>query len=268
MSTKNETENSNPEQLIRAIDDTKIQAFSGWLTPIVADLSDMGYHIASPFIGNRVDAQINQDNYIYATKRSRIVDYYVIACLIIEVACYLLATQCYSYEPCPRSIIQIVSVVLTLLILVNALAATLRLALFDTWFNPVEVRAAVASHPRIVILGLINFIQIMFGFGVFYALSPDQIRVPDGVQQDWIDPLYLSCMTQMTIGYGDRHPEGWLRVVAIIQSLFTIIFIAVHLPRAIGMMPEVKSIEDEFRNKLKTNTEKIASSNQATDKQS
>lgn len=248
----------------RAMDDPELEYYGGWITPIFAELTDKGYHLAKRFIGTRDEAQRQQRNPEFTKARGPIVDSFVIVCLVLQALSYVAVASRYlwlsgSDPESIRASITIAStgLIVSIFVLLNAIAAAFRISLFDSWFNDINDPPAVASHPRIVILGLINFIQIMVGFGTVYAIDPELVAVPDSIRRDMIDPLYLSCMTQMTIGYGDRHPEGWLRIVAIIQSLCVTGFLIVYLPRAIGIMPPIASIEDRVREKLRLGRKRL-----------
>jgi len=46
--------------------------------------------------------------------------------------------------------------------------------------------------------------------------------------------IYLSFITQLTIGYGDVYPTGWLRIVAVIQGLVAALFVILVLGRIVA----------------------------------
>jgi hypothetical protein len=60
---------------------------------------------------------------------------------------------------------------------------------------------------RSIILLFFNFIEVIASFGVIYAAG-NYLNQP---VQSWVDALYFSFITGVTIGYGDFHPvnEQW-----------------------------------------------------------
>ena len=54
-----------------------------------------------------------------------------------------------------------------------------------------------------------------------------------------ITGFYFSFITQLTIGYGDVSPKGWLRLVVVLQGLIGFLFVVSVLVRAIAALPPV-----------------------------
>jgi Ion channel len=52
-----------------------------------------------------------------------------------------------------------------------------------------------------------------------------------------ITGFYFSIITQLTIGYGDVHPLGWLRLIVALQGLLTAVFVIFVLARAAAALP-------------------------------
>jgi hypothetical protein len=75
---------------------------------------------------------------------------------------------------------------------------------------------------RSIILLFFNFIEVIASFGVIYAAG-NYLNQP---VQTWIDALYFSFITGVTIGYGDFHPvneQG--KILVIVQILSTMAFL-------------------------------------------
>ncbi len=75
---------------------------------------------------------------------------------------------------------------------------------------------------RSIILLFFNFIEVIASFGVIYAAG-DYLNQPI---QSWVDALYFSFITGVTIGYGDFHPvneQG--KILVMIQILSTMAFL-------------------------------------------
>ncbi len=75
---------------------------------------------------------------------------------------------------------------------------------------------------RSIILLFFNFIEVIASFGVIYAAG-NYLNQP---VQSWVDALYFSFITGVTIGYGDFHPvneQG--KILVMIQILSTMAFL-------------------------------------------
>lgn len=78
------------------------------------------------------------------------------------------------------------------------------------------------GYKRILLLLFINFLEVVFSFGVLYA-SGDYLNKP---LVDYIDAIYFSLMTSATIGYGDIHPiNANGKLISIAQSLSTLAYL-------------------------------------------
>jgi hypothetical protein len=75
---------------------------------------------------------------------------------------------------------------------------------------------------RSIILLFFNFAEVIASFGVIYSAG-DYLNQPF---QSWVDALYFSLITGVTIGYGDFYPinqEG--KILVMMQILSTIAFL-------------------------------------------
>jgi len=94
------------------------------------------------------------------------------------------------------------------------------LHIFNKIFIPEHDHGKLAN--RSIILLFFNFIEVIASFGVLYAAG-DYLNQPI---QNWIDALYFSFITGVTIGYGDFYPvndEG--KILVIFQILTTMAFL-------------------------------------------
>ena len=80
----------------------------------------------------------------------------------------------------------------------------------------------MVSVQRTFILAALNFLELGFCFGLFYALN---IQLLQGAHVGALTGFYFSFITQLTIGYGDVSPVGWLRYVVVIQGLTAALFV-------------------------------------------
>jgi len=89
-----------------------------------------------------------------------------------------------------------------------------------------DVIARPRSYRRSMLLLFINYIEIIFDFGVIYAHG-QYLNVPF---TNWFDSIYFSFVTSATIGYGDFYPitpAG--KFLVSFQSTLFIIFVALFL---------------------------------------
>lgn len=82
------------------------------------------------------------------------------------------------------------------------------------------------SYRRSMLLLFINYIEIVFDFGVIYAHG-HYLNTPF---THWFDPIYFSFITSATIGFGDFYPATPTgRFLVSFQSTLFIVFIALFL---------------------------------------
>ncbi|MFA6947016.1 MAG: ion channel [Pedobacter sp.] len=94
------------------------------------------------------------------------------------------------------------------------------LYIFHKIFLPEHDYGKMAN--RSIILLFFNFIEVIASFGVVYAAG-DYLNQP---AHNWIDALYFSLITGVTIGYGDFHPindQG--KILVMIQIMSTLAFL-------------------------------------------
>jgi hypothetical protein len=122
----------------------------------------------------------------------------------------------------------------------DILASVIRAALFDRDALPRDRAPKVASLPRMVVLGCVNYIELILCFATYYAMWPNHIC--HGT--DWFDPLYFSGICQLTIGFGDLYPTGGLRGVSVVQGLVAIAVILLLIGRYITMLRSEQSWDE------------------------
>jgi len=88
----------------------------------------------------------------------------------------------------------------------------------------------VVLIQRSLVLAAINYVELMLWFGLIYALN---YQLLNGAGQP-ATAFYFRVITQLTIGYGDVSPTGWLRMVAAAQGLIGALLVIVVLGRAVS----------------------------------
>lgn len=165
-------------------------------------------------------------------KKGRWIDGYVLAWFIIEIS--LLISSVYFES---KVIIGIVCFLIGYR-LIDIIQANVNGLLFysEKWTR---------SPQRTLILAMINYAEIILCFAVIYLIHNDMILQTNinpsiSMEKNLIDAFYFSCMTQMTVGYGDLSPDKTMKIVTSIQALLGLGFAIVIFSRIIAMVSNVK----------------------------
>ena len=124
---------------------------------------------------------------------------------------------------------------LVILRLVDILQAAVNVTIFDPMDRPAGEHQT-ASIGRALVLGLINYLEIMLLFAVVYAAYLPRLRNAGG----WSDAVYFSAITQATLGYGDLLPTGHLRWFVSAQGFLGIGFPVLVIGRFISALPGIR----------------------------
>jgi len=65
-----------------------------------------------------------------------------------------------------------------------------------------DILSRPRSYRRSMLLLFLNYIEIVFGFGVIYSRG-EYLNKPF---EHWFDPIYFSFITSATVGFGDYYP--------------------------------------------------------------
>ncbi len=88
------------------------------------------------------------------------------------------------------------------------------------------------SFKRSLALGLVNYAELILCFTAVYAWQPHMLIHHGAFSTDWFSPLYFSAITQLTIGYGDITPSGWVRPISCVQGICGLLLLVV----TVGLM--------------------------------
>jgi len=162
-------------------------------------------------------------------KRSRRVEGYIIAWFLIEATLIALAANGFG-EPSwiPR--------VLVVIRILDIFQTSVNLSVFDQLRT--EERLVISSAVRTLVLSFLNYIELLVCFGILYTTMGDQLVGSAG----WLDDLYFSVVTQLTIGYGDIRPIGWARFVSVAQGLISVAFTILILGRIVSVLPKIATV--------------------------
>ena len=120
--------------------------------------------------------------------------------------------------------------------IIEVVQVTVNAAIFDALSGRSDVR--VASPERMIVLSALNFLELAACFGLIYAIHYNHLH---GAGRP-ITGYYFSIITQLTIGYGDVYPTGWLRVVAAAQGLAGLSFVILVFSRFLASLRPVSGI--------------------------
>ena len=172
----------------------------------------------------------------FVMRRARAIEYYVLGWLAIEitVTCAVLFSH-------PRfdGFAQWVSTGLVALRITEIIQVTVNAALFDQISSPIGRR--VATPERMLVIAAVNFIELYLCFSAIYGMNVNLLTPVSGPDS----AFYFSAITQLTIGYGDIAPTGWLRAVAPAHGFLSFLFVALVFSRFIASMKPLSAVLED-----------------------
>ena len=97
----------------------------------------------------------------------------------------------------------------------------------------------LGGYRRILVLSLMNYVEILAWFGVFYHLCPSWFKDPNSVLHSSTCSLYYSLVTMSTLGYGEVTPiNDGARGLVVIQTLVGIFLMVLIISRIISYLPK------------------------------
>ncbi len=208
----------------------------GWITPAIEAFLVWITLPSGWLVGHRRSAQGPPRGGIRVTaSQAKRVDTVIAIYVVVEILCYWIAWKYQRFGG-----LCVPAVLFCVCRSVDIVAVAIRITLFD---SARAAKPAVASHARIVILGLINYIELIICFATMYASSPQLLASKSG-PDDWFQCIYFSAMTQFTVGYGDITPTGTLRPVACFQTLAGLLLLSVLVFRFLSLLRPVGSVSD------------------------
>lgn len=193
------------------------------------------------FYGNKTDyfhkylqGKTPGEKRILARKRAIYIELILIAFLLIE----LIVPYIYANHLETPWFKTLCTIVLTLR-LIDIIQVNVNLLLFD--IIRTTSTTLITKYTRAIILIIWNYFEIILIFG-FYYLSNNHLLKGYSV---WSDAYYFSGITQITIGYGDLSPRGYLRLATFSQGLIGTIFLVFIISRIISLIPELKEIDKD-----------------------
>lgn len=220
----------------------------GWITPCVIRMVTFFCSFGEKIYGSHPDAQKRQYDYVWVRWRSWAVDGYVAFWFLFELWSYIVVWLLVPAGICGAGgfgpFISLVLTCVTTLHLIETISYSVRLSVFARTLSP-DKAPAVASHPRLIVLGMVNYLELSLVCGCWYAWAPHLIGGERPI--DWFDPLYMSMAAQLTIGFGDRFPKGILRPLVCLQGILAVVLLVIVVGRLIGQLSPIESIEERLQ---------------------
>lgn len=165
--------------------------------------------------------------------RSRRKELYILTWFAIELV-LLLFTELDAGWPLwiPR--------VLATIRILDIFQSSVNLSVFDQLRT--DERVVIASAVRTLVLSFLNYLELLICFGIVFVTMLEQLVGA----VTWLDAIYDSVVTPLTIGYGDIRPVGTARFVSAMQGLVAVAFTILILGRIVSVLPKVESVMKHF----------------------
>ncbi len=209
----------------------------GWITPLVEKLVTKASSLSEFVLGKRLDYQKKSADRAITAERAKHVDTYVVSFFIINTLSYFIINLCVG-----RTAWHLLLIIAPTIRIVEIVSSIIRIVLFDRSNIKKDEEPIVAAYSRMIILGILNYIDVVICFACIYSLGKNLLHSNENM--DWFTSIYFSAITQMTIGYGDVYPIGYLRYIACTQGFIGLIIIVFVVGRFISLLAPEKSIDD------------------------
>jgi len=207
---------------------SRIASFAMEVAQLISPIAWLGRVVPAlkPY-GRITAADVADDTFI--VRRARAVEWYILACVGIEAAIVAALLAGISVPESARPILYLLVGVRIIEILQKAFAVTV--------FARLSRRTddSIVSAPRMVFLAFVNFAELAACFGTIYALDLSRLHGADGV----VAAYYFSLITQLTIGFGDIVPTGYLRLVVVMHGAVAVAFFTLVFARLMTALPEL-----------------------------
>jgi Ion channel len=126
--------------------------------------------------------------------------------------------------------------VLATIRILDIFQSSVNLSVFDQLRT--EERVVISSAVRTLVLSFLNYLELLICFGIVYVTMLSKLHGAEG----WMDAIYFSVVTQLTIGYGDIRPLGEARLVSSLQGMIAVAFTILILGRIVSVLPKIESV--------------------------
>lgn len=165
-----------------------------------------------------------------ARRRGRRVEAYLAAWLAIEAAAVGFGTTCRNPWITGAFTALVLGRILDIIQITGNISLFDRLKINWRYYY-------IENTVRTILLSLVNYLEFILCFGFIYCMAGRGgrlLRFPESA----FDGYYFSGTTQLTIGYGDIVPHGWIKYVALFQGFLGFLYAILILGRFIALLPE------------------------------
>ena len=225
----------------------------GWITPRVEKLAKKCCWFGEWYAGPRKYRDEKA-----TSERAIKVDTYIALWLVAELVAFVVVSLCAGLSPyhCFKLMVILVSCIVIAIRLIEIPAYAIHSTVEDKEYLKGD-EGKVASAQRMVLLGFVNFIELIAAYAVIYAAARSYGMLTRGpgvtLPLDWFDPLYFSASTELTIGYGDITPTGLLRAIAMFQTFSSLILLVVIVSRYVSYLSPVREVDMNSKNRGTSN---------------
>lgn len=166
----------------------------------------------------------------------RCVDYYIIGWFLFEVLALSLLNVFTS-----NHILSLLFAVAAGYRIIELVQVYFNILLFDP-LQHFEAGEAyfLYSSARSVLISIVSYAELICCYAIFYDFA-----IPWGFSKgapiaDALGALYFSTITATTVGYGDITPVGNIRIVAMSEVLFSVLFTVTIVARFLNFLPSPK----------------------------
>ena len=182
------------------------------------------------FYGERLATQGTGDEVLQKSfNRALSIDILVCGCLFIEILLVGFS------RPWPGTFIAL-SFVFCIWRLCDILQATINLVIFDPLRVNGQKSHTTFSVVRTVILSIINYIEIILLFAIYYNSSIAHLNISSSLTG--VEGLYFSVVTQFTVGFGDIYPKnGMTKLVVVAHCTIAWFMSIIVISRVVSLIP-------------------------------
>jgi hypothetical protein len=163
----------------------------------------------------------------FVTRRAIAIEWYILACVVAETTLVVMILRRVTIPDPVRAVVYLLMALRIIEILMKAFSVTI----FDRFGRRAD--DSLVSAPRMVFLAFVSFGELAACFGTVYALDFHMLQGADEV----ITAYYFSLITQLTIGFGDVVPTGYLRLIVTIHGAVAVAFFTLVFARLMTALP-------------------------------
>ena len=176
----------------------------------------------------RITAVEAQDE-SFIIRRARAIEWYILGCVVVEATIVTMLLRRVTIPDPVRVAVYLLMALRIIEILMKAFSVTI----FDRYSRRAD--DSLISAPRMVFLAFVSFGELAACFGTVYALDLQMLQGGDEI----ITAYYFSVITQLTIGFGDVVPTGYLRLIVALHGIVAVAFFTLVFARLMTALPSL-----------------------------